>query len=205
MTNKDLNKIAPTLGKITTKETGFQVPENYFGSIEDGVIADIKSKNLNIQTNTPNFITPNNYFDSLEDIVISKLKAQTFKTDKNTTIPENYFDNLEENVLSKLKYQSKVIILKKIAKYVAPLAIAASFLLIFLLTNNSQDISFESITSLEIEEFVENGSIDFDAESLTLVFPDIELDDTDFISSISDSDVLDYLNKSEIEELFFEK
>lgn len=204
MTNKDLNKIASILSEITPKESGFQVPENYFDSIEDSVVAEIKSKNLNIQTRTPNFKTPNNYFDSLEDVVITKLKAQTFKTEKNNTIPENYFDNLEENVLSKLKSQSKIITLKKTTKYVAPLAIAASFLLIFLLNNNSKDISFESITSSEIEEFIENGSINFDAESLTLVFPDVELDDSNFISSISDSEVLDYLNENEIEELFFE-
>lgn len=204
MTKKDLNNIAPILSKITSKGSGFQVPENYFDSIEDDVMAEIKSKNLTKQTNAANFKTPNNYFDSLEDLVITKLKAETFKTDENTVIPKNYFDNLEENVLSKLKPKSKIITLKKIAKYVAPLAIAASFLLIFILNNNSQNISFESIASSEIEEFIENGSINFDAESLTLVFPDIELDDTDFISSISDSAVLDYLNENEIEELFYE-
>ena len=46
--------------------------------------------------------------------------------------------------------------------------------------------------------------IDYDAESLTTVFPDIELDDNNFISSLSENDVLEYLNENDLEELFYE-
>tara|TARA_R110001583_G_scaffold17310_7_gene70180 strand:+ start:8244 stop:8861 length:618 start_codon:yes stop_codon:yes gene_type:complete len=204
MTKIDLNKIAPTLTKITTKSTGFQVPENYFDSIEDGVVAELKSININTQTTNLNFNTPSNYFDSLEDLVVTKLKAQSFKPKKDISIPDNYFETIEDKVLSKLKNKSKIITLKKVVKYVTPIAIAASFLLIFLLNNNSSTITFDSIASSEIEKFIENGNIDYDAESLALVFPDVELDDHDFISSISDNDVLNYLNENEIDELFFE-
>ena len=94
--------------------------------------------------------------------------------------------------------------IKSITKYIAPIAIAASFLIIFLLNNNSREITFESIASKEIEEFIDLGHIDYDAESLTIIFPNIELDDNNFISSLSENDVLEYLNENDLEELFYE-
>jgi len=202
MNKKELHKIAPTLSELSLKKSGFNVPNSYFNSIEDSVFAEIIASEIN--TEKPDFKTPEHYFNTLEDIVITKLNTQNLQLENNNTVPENYFNTLEDRVIDRLNKKPKVTKLKSITKYIAPIAIAASFLIIFLLNNNSREITFESIASAEIEEFIDLGHIDYDAESLTTVFPDIELDDNNFISSLSENDVLEYLNENDLEELFYE-
>ncbi len=151
------------------------------------------------------FKVPNNYFNSIENAVFAEILASEINVEKpNFNTPENYFNSLEDKVIDKINSKPKVISLKKITKYIAPIAIAASFLIIFLINKNSTNITFESIASSEIEEFIDLGNIDYDAESLAIIFPNVELDDTNFISSLSDSDVLEYLNENNLEELFYE-
>ncbi len=202
MNKNELHNIAPILSELSLKESGFKVPNNYFNSIENAVFAEILASEINVEK--PNFNTPENYFNTFEDLVIAKLKTQSLQLENNNTVPENYFNSLEDKVIDKINSKPKVISLKKITKYIAPIAIAASFLIIFLINKNSTNITFESIASSEIEEFIDLGNIDYDAESLAIIFPNVELDDTNFISSLSDSDVLEYLNENNLEELFYE-
>jgi len=202
MNKKELHKIAPILSELSQKEPGFKVPNGYFNSVEDGVIAELNASK--IKNNKSNFNVPENYFSTFEDEVVAKLKAQSFEIENNRKVPENYFNTLEDKVIAKINTKPKLITLNTVTKYFAPLAIAASFLIIFLLNNNSNNVTFESIASSEIEEFIHLGNIDYDAESLTTVFPDVEIDDSNFISSLSDNDVLEYLNENNLEELFFE-
>lgn len=204
MKTKELHKIAPTLSKIITKESGFQVPKNYFDTIEDNVLAEIITSKFNKDSANRNFKTPENYFETLEDLVITKLKVQAYNHKKDISIPENYFDTIEDQVFAQLKRKSKIITLKKAIKYVIPIAIAASFLLIFLLKNNSNTVTFESIASSEIEAFIESGNIEYDAESLILAFPNIELETSEFISTLSDSEVINYLNNHDLDDYIYE-
>ena len=60
-------------------------------------------------------------------------------------------------------------------------------------TPNLKMISFLGIKF----KIIENGNINYDAESLASIFPDVTLEDTNYISTLSDSDVLNYLNESE--------
>lgn len=53
-------------------KTGFQVPENYFDSLEDRVLQKISFEENKPKINT-GFEIPNGYFDSLEDAVMAKL------------------------------------------------------------------------------------------------------------------------------------
>jgi len=202
MNKKEIHKIAPTLNTIAHKNHGFNVPNAYFNTIEDGLFAEINASKLNCDKTA--YKTPNAYFKTIEDLVVTKLKAQTLKKEVTTAIPDGYFETLEDQVLTKINDTSKIRNLKIISKYVVPITIAASFLIIFLLNNTSKSITFEDLATSEIEEFIENGDINYDVESLALIFPEVTLDDTYYTSTLSDSDVLNYLNENDLETLILE-
>ena len=201
MNKIEVHKMAPTLSKIASNH-GFNVPDTYFNTVEDGVFAEINASKL--ITKKVSYKTPDTYFDTVESIVITKLKAQTIQKEITKSIPDGYFESLEDQVLNKIKGTSKVRTLKKLSKYVAPIAIAASFLIIFNLNSTSNNITFETLATSEIEEFIENGNINYDAEGLASIFPEVTLEDTNYISTLSDSDVLNYLNESDLETLIIE-
>ena len=202
MNKKEVHIMAPILSKIAHKNHGFNVPDAYFNTVEDGVFAEINASKINIDKTI--YKTPDTYFETVEDLAVTKLKAQTFQNEVTNSIPEGYFETLEDQVLNKVKETSKVRTLKKISKYVAPIAIVASFLIIFILNSTSNNITFETLATSEIEEFIESGNINYDAESLASIFPEVTLEDTNYISTLSDSDVLNYLNENDLETLIIE-
>jgi len=205
MKKEDVHKIIPELSEISLKKTGFELPKNYFETVEDTVIATLKTENLQNKINSKTFKTPDNYFDSIEDIVLAKLKAEVIQSKNDNQIPENYFETLETKVISEIKTAPKVISLKtKLTKFIAPIAIAASLLLVFVLNNNSTTVSFESLAVTDIESWIDNGSIDIDALSIASIYPDIELDTKMYSVSLTDEEVLDYLYEENLEELIYE-
>ena len=209
MKKKDLHKLAPKLSEISLKKSGFEIPTNYFDTIEDAVFAELKAENLQNKTTKKAFKTPENYFNSLEDIVIAKLKAEAIQlgNERSNEIPEDYFKAVEETIFTKIKTTPKVISLKsRFVKFVIPIAIAASLLLIVTLnTNSNQDsISFDSLTTTDIENWIENGNIDIDALTRASIYSDIELNNNSYTSSISDEEVLDYLNNEDLELIIYE-
>ncbi len=206
MKKKKLHKIAPLLSEISPKKSVFKIPDNYFDSVEDVVSAKIKSLHFDKIIATETFKIPENYFDTVEDILIAKMKAEALQTYKNDSIPKTYFDTIEDTVLNRIKKKSKVISLKtRIIKYAAPLAIAASLLLLIILNNNDDNtITFDSLATSDIEESIEDGFIDIDAENLATIFSDFEINDTSLMASLSDDEVLEYLSNEDLGEIIYE-
>lgn len=202
MNKQEVHKIAPTLSKIAHKKHGFNVSDGYFNTVEDSIFAEINASK--IATNKSIYKTPETYFNTVEDLVITKLKAQTFQKAASNSVPEGYFETLEDQVLSKIKDTSKVRTLKNSLKYIVPIAIAASFLIIFMLDNTTNTVTFGDLATSEIEEFINNGSLYYDAESLATIFPEVTLEDTNFITTLSNTDVENYLNENDLETLFIE-
>ncbi|MDV7188050.1 hypothetical protein R3X25_12220 [Lutibacter sp. TH_r2] len=205
MENKELHKIAPTLSKLKEKGTGFTVPENYFNTTEEHIIREFKLKKITKNNLTSEFKTPKNYFESLENNVLSNLHLEKLQPKNKLEVPDNYFDSIEDNVFEKLKIQQKqpkVISLKqRLTKILVPVAIAASLLLIFTLTTNSNNNSFEAIATTEIENWIDNGQVDIDAYQLASIYNDIEIDDNFIAETISEDDLMEYLNDENIEQL----
>ncbi|MBI9041472.1 hypothetical protein [Lutibacter sp.] len=205
MKTKKLHKIAPKLSSIK-KDTGFNVPENYFDSFEDGVFAEISKNKVAKIKNTNNFKTPDNYFDSIEDLVITKLKSELLQN-KNNLTPENYFETIEDRVLSKLEKKQKVISLRKnTLKYAASFAIAASLALVFILnpSKNGSEITFDSLETSEIEQLIQNGIIEVNTVTLSSAFPDFDVENSLDNNSISNEDLLNYLGSENLENLLLE-
>lgn len=148
---------------------------------------------------------PADYFDNVDEIIIAKLKAEALQNGKTDTIPKPYFDTIEDVVLHKIKTKSSVFSLKNnIIRYAVPLAIAASLLLFVILNNSDKTITFDSIATSDIEASIDDGLIDIDADNLATVFSDIELNESDLIVSLSDDEVLEYLNYEDLDEIMYE-
>ncbi len=198
-----LHKIAPLLSEILRKKGGFEVPENYFDSLEDDVLSKITVENFKIKPSS-GFKTPENYLDSIENEVISKLKAEVLQNKKTDNIPPNYFDTVETNVFDKINSERKIITLKRAAKIVAPIAIAASLLIIFILNSTPKTTSFDSLDIAEIEQLIENGFVDIDTETLVIAFSDIDFSTDNLGATISDDEVLNYLYEEDLESIIYE-
>lgn len=205
MKKKYLHKIALKLSEISLKKSGFEIPSNYFETIEDAVIAKLKADKLPIKDTQNPFIVPENYFNSIEDLVITKLKSEALNTENSNTLPKNYFETLENKVITKIKTTPKVISLKsRFIKFATPITIAASLLFIFILNNTSTNVTFESLASSEIENWIDNGGIDIDALTIASLYPEIELNDEIYSDSFSDEEVLEYLYQEDLENILYE-
>jgi len=203
MKKHKLHKIAPLLSKIPRKKDEFKVPQDYFDSIEDLVLSNISVKNFH-SNSASSFKTPENYFDSIENVIITKLKAEAIQNINDDSIPENYFDSVENNVLTKITSQRKTRSLKRIARITAPIAIAASLLLIFVVNSTSETTSLDSLATSEIEQLIDYGLIDIDTESLTFAFSDIDFSSNNLDAIISDDEVLNYLYEEDLESIIYE-
>jgi hypothetical protein len=150
------------------------------------------------------FKVPENYFNTVEALTIAKLKAEIIQKNNTSEITNNYFETLEDAVMAKIDKKPKVISLKTIVKYVTPLAIAASILLVFVLNTNQKNVTFESLATAEIEQFIESGLIDISTVTLAETFTDIDLTNYNLVPTISDDEVVNYLTNEDLETIFYE-
>ncbi|MFD1292433.1 hypothetical protein ACFQ5N_01185 [Lutibacter holmesii] len=203
MNTTKLHTIAPTLSKISRK-SGFLIPDTYLETVENDVLTKVKTSSFNATLNEQKFETPKEYFNNLEDIVLTKLKAEAIQEENSNNIPSDYFDSLEDTVISKLTATKKVYTLKNITKYVAPIAIAASLLFIFILNTNQETVSFDSLAIAEIEALIDQGIVDADTDLLATAFSDIELATNDENSIFTNNEAFDYLSDEDLELLMYE-
>lgn len=71
MTTEELKNIAPKLSELKSMKTGFEVPHDYFESIEERVISKLKTEDIND--------IPESYFETIEDRVFEKIKNEAPK------------------------------------------------------------------------------------------------------------------------------
>ncbi len=205
MNKKEIHKIAPILSEISHLGAGFDVPKNYFAALEEKLVSEMNIQSFQKKSKKNNFQVPPTYFDEIEKKVISKLKVESFGKNANKKMPENYFDTLEDRITQRIDNRTKVISLKsRLLKVVFPLTIAASLLLIFTLSNNSKSVTFDSIATNDIQNWIDEGNLELDAYNLATIYNDIELDESYFGASISDNELQEYLDLDTIEQLILE-
>jgi len=189
------------------RKNNFEVPEGYFETMEDTVFSEMKLKKIH-SNEQERFEVPENYFDTVEDVVIAKIQAEILSTNNaiDSAIPVGYFDNLEDSVFEKLPKQGKLIQLKTLLKSkITPIAIAASLLLIFTIgnVNTANAVTFENISSTDIETWVENGDLVFSVEDFTEQVTDTDLELENFSNMYTDEQALDFLEETELENILF--
>ena len=204
MEKNKLHIIAPILSEISLKGTGFEIPQNYMSAVEENVISELMLQKKYQKETSSTFKLPENYFDEIEDVVLAKLKTEIVKNKDPYNLPDNYFDTIEDRVLNKMRADKKVFSIKKITAYLAPIAIAASLLLIFILNTNKKTITFDSLATAEIEQFIDNGNVDINSESLALAFSSVEIPTNIMRTLISEEEVIDYLYTEDLEAIIYE-
>ncbi len=161
----------------------------------------MKDEKLNI-TST-GFKTPNNYLNDFDDTLMAHLKIENHVDIVKGTgfkAPEGYFESVDDKILSNLKDDTPVISFKRQYYYLA--GIAASLILLFGLVFNNSTVTFDDVSTVEIENYINEQGISDDDLALVLTIDDFSEDD--FIDyDINDEDVYELLNKEDTElELF---
>ena len=154
--NDDLKNSINYIKDKTEGYTGFSIPENYLDGIEDDFSIKLSEDKL---PQYSSFTTPNAYFDTLEDTILNKVNAPK---------------------------KGKVISLKSRFKKLAPIAVAASFLLFFTFQflNNDTSPTFENISYVDVENWLDENTLYTDTE-LAFAFED-NLDETELsLSEVS--------------------
>ena len=113
------------------KDTGFKVPKDYFGSLEDAILTDLKLKEKAPESG---YKVPDNYFDSLEHKIT------------NALVPEK-----EVKVIKLFTWRK--------AAYVS--AVAASLILMFnVFFNNTNNVTIDNIETASIENYILNEDLE---------------------------------------------
>jgi hypothetical protein len=180
--------------------TGFKTPQGYFDMVEDTVISEIS---LNALPSNAGYATPKNYFDTVEEQILEKVDVIGVKSLEQFDIPKNYFDTLEDRVFDKIQQedakQPKVIHLKtRLVKIIAPIAVAASLLFIFILNynKNGESYSFDDLAASDVENWIEKDLITLESYAIAEVFDDVTLEEE---LNDDDLEILDYINGTDIE------
>ena len=114
----------------TIKNTGFKVPENYFDTLENEIMCDLKLKSLATKSG---FKTPETYFDTLESTIFKTINTQK---------------------------EVKVINLFTWQKVAFATGIAASFILMFnLFFNTNKTVTIDTIEIASIENYILNETM----------------------------------------------
>ena len=159
------------------KETGFKTPDNYFDAVEDNIMDAIHQKNNLNQVKDSGFNIPKNYFDSLEDSIINKIEKED---------------------------TSKVIKLFNKRNLIYASSIAAAILILFNLSIFDEKITFDSLETQAVENYIINEGID--SYELAALLSEDELIEEDFIKlNITDETLEDYLlDNLDLEDLIIE-
>ncbi len=177
---------------------GFKTPEGYFEGVEDSIFTKLSVQQF---PEKEGFDLPLNYLETVEERVLKTIVNDTNLKKESLNIPEGYFDTIEDRVFKKIQQdtieQPKVINLKsRLIKVIAPIAIAASLLLMIVLNNNSDGYTIEDLAASDIEEWLEDDLISFDSYEIAEVYHDVSLENE---FSTDDLEVLNYVNGTDIE------
>ena len=82
----------------------FTVPEGYFDSLNERVLANVKMEELKNGMPDAGFTVPENYFEELSGNIIARVTIEE-ALDKEATgfvAPDGYFDNLQQQIQSRI-------------------------------------------------------------------------------------------------------
>lgn len=149
------------------------------------------------------FKTPEDYFESVEASVFDKLVTEKFPEKEGFTTPQSYFDTVEQSIFEKtVSKKGKVIRLNSFfVKRFLPVAAAASLLILVLLNYNSKQLTFETLATSDIENWIDQGLVEVDPYQLAEVYSDVDLN-PDY--QTNDEEIIEYLDGTDIEELIIE-
>ncbi|WP_204346007.1 hypothetical protein [Psychroserpens algicola] len=156
---------------------------------------------------TSGFKTPKDYFSQVEEQILNEVHLKKKVETSGFDLPESYFESLEDRILDRIetKDDAKVISIFNWKKVIYTSAVAASIILIFNLFYSSETITWESIETASIENYIEQE--DYTGYELASLLTEDELNKANFIDNqIPESSLENYLIETiEIEDLILEQ
>lgn len=150
------------LNKSTKKKSGFVVPKNYLDNFN---VKILNQEDVSLPKQTP-FKTPDSYFESLEETLFKKIKDD--QTSEKKVIP----------------------LYKKLVQLLSTTAAAALLIIAgYMHIKTKSSIDFGTISTLEIENWYEDGHIDTSENELIVAFDETDIN---FENEAFNSIILDY-------------
>ncbi len=187
------------LKSLKNKGSGFTLPEDYLANFE------VRLEHKTEESKT-GFSLPKDYFETVEDKILAKVSQPTstgFKT------PDNYFETVDNKILDNLQLnkKSKVISLVQRPLFkVIGYAVAASLVLFFgiksIYFSNTVPSDFDSVTVAQIDTWIDEDLVSFSNYDIADNFADA---DFSIETNISDEELLDYLDQTDIENLILKE
>lgn len=152
-----------------------------------------------LNKNNP-FKTPEGYFEGFTDGLLNKLDEETsgLPKEEGFTVPDGYFDGVHNNILNKLeKSETKVVKLRPYRKfYLAAASIAAVFIIAIVSQMHVQEeLTYESLASIDIEDYFDNYVYDFSEDELAELLSMQEVGVNDVLNTeINQEEIVDYLD-----------
>ncbi len=182
---------------LKSTDLGFKIPENYFENFERGFSnSGIKKSN--------GFTVPDQYFEKISDEILAKIDVTQIPEQTGFTTPNNYFKNLEIKSINKTSNTKVINLFSNQYKRFISLAIAASFLLFIgvkYFGNKQETIRFDDLTAYEIENWMDESLIGFNAYEIAEVYEDIDISNS---TTYFEDEIFDYLEEKDLELLFLE-
>ena len=148
------------------------------------------------------FKTPEGYFEDFTDRLLDKLGEEipNLPQEEGFAIPDNYFDDLHKNILKKLEQnETKVVQLHPYKKYYVAVASIAAIVVVFfgLNWNSNEVLTFEDLTTSDIENYFETNEFDLSTYEIAEVIHLDDLEVNDILTYIFEEEhVLDYLDEN---------
>ena len=140
------------------------------------------------------FKAPEGYLENFEDALFTKINSKELPHATGQTVPEGYFDQLEDTLFTKLNLHEKPnkvlpLFAKKNLHYV--LAVAASLVLVVTLVTKKTMPSIETIELASIEQYLEEGNIEWTGNDVAAPFAETDLDAVSISSDLLSEELLE--------------
>ena len=163
--------------KLISENPGFSIPKNYFEDFETGILFSLTSKE--------------------EEKALELPKSEAF------SIPPQYFSDFEKKILEETLHNEKkplkvIPIHKKPYFYPMAAGIAATFLVffqLFLKNEVNSEMNIDQVASSSIENYIEEGNIDFSASEISRFFENEKPAPAVDISQIESEQLMQYLDE----------
>ncbi|XLS27899.1 hypothetical protein ACJD0Z_11900 [Flavobacteriaceae bacterium M23B6Z8] len=171
-------------------------------------------KNKDLHKNKGGFKIPDGYFENFESRLSEKLSSPIPEKD-GFKVPDTYFDSLAENINNKIENEPvREVPVRRLStsrtfKYIGYAVAAGLALLLFMniFSTSKKEVSWNDIASAEIENYIEQGYLSFNAYEYANIFEDVDLSKIEIEEEkIESEELLDYLyeNVSSYDELILE-
>lgn len=155
------------------------------------------------------FSVPTVYFENIEDVILSKINTNKIPTETGFQLPKNYFYGVENRIIEKIhkKKEPQIVNFKrtfiKIVPYLAAASIALFISLKLLFFKNSNNFNFDSISNVDIENWIDTST--FTNDDIYTILDDDFLNTDDFVfTNFKTKNIEDYLNSIDDQELLTE-